>query len=61
VLAGAPGSLPGLRRGLLPARGDGAGLVLAGPDLLHQVREAGEKPRQQSEQQRNKEIRYRIS
>jgi hypothetical protein len=37
------------------------GLVFAGPDLLDQRRELGEKPRQQGEQQRDQEIRCRIS
>jgi hypothetical protein len=37
------------------------GLVLAGPDLLHQVGEAGEQAGQQRQDQRNQEIRYRIS
>ena len=57
----ARGALPGPLSGRLPARGDGAGLVFAGPDPLHQLREAGEKPRQQGEQQRDQQIRYRIS
>jgi hypothetical protein len=34
---------------------------LAGPDLLDQFREAGEQPRQQGEEQRDQEIRCRIS
>jgi hypothetical protein len=37
------------------------GLVLAGLDRLDQLGQAGEKPGQQGEQQRNQEIRYRIS
>ena len=61
VALGARGSLPGLRIGLELARGGRAGLVVAGPDLLHQLGEAGEKPRQQGEQQRNQQIRDRIS
>jgi hypothetical protein len=56
----ARGSLPGRRSRLGLARGDGERLVLAGPDLLHQLGEAGEQARQQGEKQRRQEIRYRI-
>jgi hypothetical protein len=36
-------------------------LVLAGPDLLDQLGEAGEHPCQQRQQQRDQDIRDRIS
>src|SRR5277367_6051759 len=47
AVARARGSLPGLRSGRGLAWSGAMGLVLAGPDLLDQVGEAGEQPRQQ--------------